>query len=98
MPNSQDQNYPVLYEIQVSGRIDLDRASWFGDMALDVKRTPDGAIVSVLSGEVPYHAALFGILARIRDLGIKLISVNRIGANLEIGNGDGKDLREEEAK
>jgi hypothetical protein len=82
MPESQDQIYPMLYEIQVSGRIDLNRAAWFGNMALDVKCTPEGAVISVLSGEVPDQAALFGILARIRDLGMRLISVNQIGANL----------------
>jgi hypothetical protein len=87
MPESQAQIYPMLYEIQVSGRIDLDRATWFGAMALDVKCTPEGAVISVLSGEIPDQSALFGVLARIRDLGLKLISVNQIGAKLAIGNG-----------
>lgn len=82
MPECQNPIYPMLYEIQVSGRIDLDRVAWFGNMALDVKCTPGGAVISVLSGEVPDQAALFGILTRIRDLGMKLISVNQIGANL----------------
>lgn len=98
MPKSQDQIYPMLYEIQVAGRIDLDRAAWFGDMALDVKCTPEGAVITVLSGEVPDQAALFGILTRIRDLGMKLISVNRIGTRLEIGNGDSKESGQEAAK
>ena len=87
MLESQAQISPLLYEIQVSGRIDLDRAAWFGAMTLDMKRTPEGAVISVLSGEVPDQAALFGVLARIRDLGLKLISVNQIGAKLAIGNG-----------
>ncbi|MEJ2304260.1 MAG: hypothetical protein P8Y14_22245 [Anaerolineales bacterium] len=98
MLESQAQISPMLYEIQVSGRIDLDRAAWFGDMTLDMKRTPEGAVISVLSGEVPDQAALFGILTRIRDLGMKLISVNRIGARLAIDNGYGKKSGQGAAK
>jgi hypothetical protein len=98
MLESQAQISPLLYEIQVSGRIDLDRAAWFGAMTLDMKRTPEGAVISVLSGEVPDQAALFGILARIRDLGMKLISVNQIGAKLAIGNGSNNKSGQEAAK
>ena len=67
------------YEIRVSGRLDPERASWFGDLALTVERAPDGKTVTVLSGPVADRAALFGILSRIRDLGLALISVNPLG-------------------
>jgi hypothetical protein len=49
---------------------------WFGDMALTVRRTASGSAITVLSGPVGDRAALFGILNRIRDLGLVLISVN----------------------
>jgi hypothetical protein len=79
-----DQNtYFTHYEIQVSGRLNPERAAWFGEMALTVKHTVVGAAITVLSGPVADRAALFGILNRIRDLGLKLISVNPIMPNLE---------------
>lgn len=65
------------YEIKVSGRMSQDIAAWFG-MTLTVKQTGEGAAVSILSGRLTDQAALFGILNRIRDLGLKLISVNRV--------------------
>ena len=66
------------YEIRVAGQLNPKRASGFGDLALAVVHTPDGGTVTVLSGPVADRAALFGILSRIRDLGLALISVNPI--------------------
>ena len=67
-----------LYEIQVAGRIAAERADWFDGMALTVQATPDGVTITILSGTLPDQAALFGVLNRIRDLGLKLISVTAI--------------------
>jgi hypothetical protein len=67
---------PTEYEIQVSGHLSPERAEWFGDMTLSVRRTTPGGTVTVLTGPVLDRAALFGILNRIRDLGLTLISVN----------------------
>jgi hypothetical protein len=47
-------------------------------MTLAVERPSQGLTITVLSGRVPDRASLFGILNRIRDLGLRLISVNRI--------------------
>jgi hypothetical protein len=74
---------PTRYEIQISGRLSPKRAEWFGDMALSVKHTAQGAAITVLRGPVIDRAALFGVLNRIRDLGLGLISVNPIGADPE---------------
>jgi hypothetical protein len=72
MPSTQ-------YEIRVSGRLNLERASWFGDLILTVEHKAGGTAITVLSGPVADRAALFGILSRIRDLGLTLISVNPVG-------------------
>jgi hypothetical protein len=89
MPRHRAQTPPTYYEIQVSGRIDPERAPWFGDMALTVRRTIDGSMTTVLSGQVPDQAALFGILSRIRDLGLRLISVNQVGPGTGFGPDEG---------
>jgi hypothetical protein len=76
---SEGQKAPsTQHEIRVSGHLSPERAKWFGGMALATERTPSGDATTVLSGPVIDRAALFGTLNRIRDLGLKLISVNPI--------------------
>jgi hypothetical protein len=67
---------PTQYQIRVAGALAPERALWFGDLALTLEHTAGGDEITVLSGPVIDRAALFGILSRIRDLGLTLISVN----------------------
>jgi hypothetical protein len=60
------------YEICVQGHLDLDWAEWFDDFTLTHR--PEG--VTVLVGLVVDQAALHGLLNKIRNLGLILISVN----------------------
>jgi len=76
------------YEIRVVGSVAPERANWFGGLAVRVERTEGGAAVTVLSGPVIDGAALFGILNRIRDLGLTLISVNPIAPEASDAAGD----------
>ncbi len=62
------------YEIRVQGQLDGHWSEWFGGLAL--AHGPDGS--TVLTGPVADGAALFGLLDRVRDLGLTLLSVNRI--------------------
>lgn len=62
-----------LYEIRVEGELPADWSNWFEGM--QIKAGPSGE--SVLSGWVPDQAALHGILAKIRNLNLTLISLNR---------------------
>ncbi|MFC7493632.1 MULTISPECIES: hypothetical protein [unclassified Nocardioides] len=62
---------PCRYEIRVQGRIDERWTAWLEDLALDVE--PGG--VTVLRGQVADQAALHGVLARLCDIGVPLISV-----------------------
>jgi len=64
----------VRYEIQVEGIVDQKWSTWFDDMHIK-NETGDG---STIEGEVPDQAALHGLLARVRDLGLVVISVTRI--------------------
>ena len=64
------------YEIRLEGRLDDRWAAWFDDLTLT--RTPGSSGVSVLRGQVADQAALHGLLARLRDLGVPLISVARV--------------------
>lgn len=63
---------PFQIEIVVDGRLDPRRSGWFEGMTLASQ--PDGA--TRITGTVADQAALYGLISRIRDLGLKLISVN----------------------
>lgn len=63
----------TIYEIRIGGHVDSRRASQLGEMALT--HLPDGE--TLLVGPVADQAALFGLLSRIRDLGIVLIALQR---------------------
>jgi hypothetical protein len=64
----------ILCQIRVKGHLyPSDRwAEWFG--GLTIENQPDGE--ALLSGLLPDQAALHGVLNRIRDLGLTLVSVN----------------------
>lgn len=62
-----------FYRITVKGRLDQSWSSWFDNMALSFA---DGE--TTISGEVADQAALHGLLAKVRDLGLTLIDVHRV--------------------
>ena len=66
-----------VYEICIQGHLSSRRARQLGP--LSVSHRSDGT--SVLVGPVSDQAFLHGLLSRIRDLGIPLISVQRQGSN-----------------
>jgi len=63
-----------VYELRVQGHLDRHWAGWLGD--LTVTHHEDGT--STLTGGVPDQAALHGLLAKIRDLGIALVSIKPV--------------------
>ncbi len=66
-------NQACIYEIRVHGSLTDRWSDWFG--GLSIRREPKGE--TVLSGLLADQAALHGVLARIRDLNLELISVSR---------------------
>ncbi|MFC1620031.1 hypothetical protein ACFL45_08805 [Candidatus Neomarinimicrobiota bacterium] len=63
----------IQYQIRVKGQLDERWTDWFGDMNIK----SEGGFTT-LSGPVCDQAALHGILSRIRDLGLPLISAGRL--------------------
>ncbi len=59
-------------EIRVKGRINQQWSEWFGGLTISHSGTDE----TVLTGLVPDQAALYGIISRLRDLGLQLTSVN----------------------
>lgn len=63
------------YEIRLEGHIDRHWRQSFLDLAMYHDAAADGAPITVLRGEIVDEAALHGLIARVRDLGIPLILV-----------------------
>ena len=68
---------PITYEIRVEGLIDGLWEEWFEGMRIDYLNDTE----TILLGELKDQTALYGVLDRIRDLGLILISVERIDGN-----------------
>jgi hypothetical protein len=62
-----------MYRITVRGCLDAERTIWFNDLILTTN-----AGTTVLTGVVADQAALHGLLAKVRDLGLPLIEVRWI--------------------
>jgi hypothetical protein len=72
--STEDSYEPGLYEIRIKGHLNDQWSLWFGDLTLALEK--DGN--TLLTGMVADQAALHGLLRKVRDLGMPLISVNRI--------------------
>ena len=65
---------PYVYEIRIEGQLTDRWSHWFE--GLTIRTAPNGE--TVLSGWLADQAALFGVLIKIRDLNLNLVSVNRL--------------------
>jgi hypothetical protein len=74
------------YEIRIKGHLDESWADWFDGMT--IRHEDNGE--TFLTGSLSDQAALHGVLNRLRDLGIQLISVNPA----EVGQAPGEDADE----
>jgi hypothetical protein len=67
---------PMIYQIRIKGHLGRQWADRFEELSITLEE--DGT--TLLTGPVVDQAALYGLLRRIRDLGITLLSVNSSGA------------------
>jgi hypothetical protein len=65
---------PARYELRVQGVLDPGRSAWFEGLRV----TSDEPDVTIIAGPVADQAALHGLLAKVRDLGLPLLLVRRI--------------------
>jgi len=72
-----NENTGEIYEISLKGQLNENWADWFDGLTVTLKE--DGN--TVLSGPVIDDAALHGVLKKIRDLGLQLLSVNLLGSD-----------------
>lgn len=74
MNPSTAQGKPTTYEIRVKGILDETWSDWLGDLAI----VPQADGETLLRGPVRDQAALHGLMVKIRDMGLPLLSVNPV--------------------
>jgi len=75
-PLKQDHDEAGQYEIRIQGHLDNRWTGWFGDLDFALEENGD----TLITGTVVDQAALFGLLRKVRDVGLPLVSVNRVDA------------------
>jgi hypothetical protein len=83
--STEDQYEPGFYVIRIKGHLDDRWADWFGGLTITLEE--DGN--TLLTGPVVDQAALHGLLKKVRDLGMPLVSVSP----LEHGQADQSDVK-----
>jgi hypothetical protein len=81
-----DHHEPGLYEICVKGHLDDSWTTWFGGLTVTLEQSGN----TVLTGLVVDQAALHGLLRKVRDLGMPLLSVIR----LQSSDAESSDVRQ----
>jgi len=88
-----DLNQPVVYQIRIKGQLDSQWADWFAGLTIILEE--DGN--SLLTGPVVDQAALHGLLKKVRDLGLPLVSVSPVvpspSDTLGTGQADMSDVK-----
>ncbi|TMC89091.1 MAG: hypothetical protein E6J22_14835 [Chloroflexi bacterium] len=69
-----DPGQPLVYQIRIKGHLGREWTDWFG--GLTIRLTDNGE--TLLTGPVVDQAALHGLLRKVRDLGVPLLSVSRV--------------------
>jgi len=72
-PNT-DPSEPMIYQIRLKGHLGHQWTDWFGGLSITLEDNGD----TLLTGLVVDQAALHGLLRKVRDLGMPLLSINRL--------------------
>jgi hypothetical protein len=83
-----DPSQPAVYQIRIKGHLSRQWSDWFEGLAITREESGD----TLLIGPVMDQAALYGLLRKVRDLGIPLISVNCIEDN-QVNGSDSSDIQ-----
>ena len=81
-----DPGEPMVYQIRIKGHVGRQWTDWFGGLTITLEDNGD----TLLIGPVVDQAALHGLLKTVRDLGMPLLSVNRV----EPGEADASDVKQ----
>src|SRR5215212_9964965 len=69
-----DPRQPMVYQIRIQGHLGAEWTDWFEGLTITLQDNGE----TLLTGSVVDQAALYGLLRKVRDLGMPLLSVNRV--------------------
>ena len=75
--NDTPSSNAKVYEIRLKGHLEARWAKWFDGLTIRLEEDGD----TLLTGPVADQAALYGLLKKVRDLGLPLLSVNLVQIN-----------------
>ena len=64
----------MVYQIRIEGHLDYQWTDWFGGLTITLEENGD----TLITGQVVDQAMLHGLLKKVRDLGMPLVSVNPV--------------------
>jgi hypothetical protein len=70
----KEEKEPMIYQIRIKGHLDRRWTDWFGGMTITLEENG----YTLLTGPVVDQAALHGLLRKVRDLGMPLVSAIRV--------------------
>ena len=73
----KDPNQPTVYQIRIRGHLGSEWTDWFEGLTIRLEEDGD----TLLTGPVVDQAALHGLLKKVRDLGMTLVSVGQVQFN-----------------
>ena len=71
LDSKTDPGQPMVYQIRIKGHLDCEWTDWFGGLTITLEDNGE----TLLTGPVRDQAALYGLLKKVRNLGMTLISV-----------------------
>src|SRR3989449_8113938 len=77
---------PTVYQIRIKGHLGRQWTDWFGGLTITLEDNGD----TLLTGSVVDQAALHGVLRKVRDVGVPLLSVIRV----KPGEAEASDVNE----
>jgi hypothetical protein len=75
--SESDPGQPLVYQIRIKGHLGRDWTDWFGGFTLTLEDNGE----TLLTGPVVDQAALYGVLKKVRDVGMPLLSVIEVQFN-----------------
>jgi hypothetical protein len=76
MADGHEFDKPSVYQIRVKGNLENKWSEWFGGFSITTQTNAETVLVGVVADQVALH----GLLAKVRDLGLPLLEVKRLGS------------------